>query len=1031
VSLYGSLDHLVSATNLPDLANVHVVVEEFPHFGGEGGGKWLMTVASPSRNSRAIVSILVAPEDSGINLSYSATSAELLELFTDDDLRGLFLPGEELLVQAVPRRGIRDGETVLYLNVPAIAILRPSQLLGRRLVDFSSPCSRRTYLTITKAVGRKRGNTGYRSAIVGGHLGHDLVSACAVGELTKKATKAKDLISSISDDTLIQLAWLALASENATELAVACNRGLRSMELAFDSKQIQNVLASDNDWVSESERLNNGVSASPDLLGTRTVVELKQVDTKASNYDSSQIMRQVEGYLAWAMVEFGVDEVCNSWKGVLLNIHEKTGEGERVEYCIPQAQFIGWRILNRHKLLGSLNGHWLPAPDLSECNFCEFSRQLDGQESLATACTYYCQTERSWNCIDNERECPLLGNCDQYDKYEPYERIDTFNQLRQDLREEEEEQEAINGLLNCLSQVGGQSIAFLSGFKIESFQGNRVFAGIPPELKQLTFARKGDRFSAVDAEGQSYGTWTFLKRKEDSLIFDGASLGRRPSGEIALRFEPGGRLPAREQLAWLDIDQRKGDRPLSLRLGASRTSEVVERTWQAMNDIPADASFVVVNSLSKSTEYSAATTLIQKQLSGMSVLVISDHNYYSTATLSLTPDNVRSQLLDSDNELAQTIRELANRYRDTQALRVEHEELINGRINRHVERNGKFDFVVVLDAEEMHLLAISKCINAAKKGVYLFGNAESVGPRTETEAARRSILGQNAVKYLTDIGAAILPEPISFLDMVDLEEESAANGFRDFPNVRCGIRNNIPVEIRIVDESQVVEPQNFVVITGNARNTCEKRREIEFDLSNQQNVPLAQMRQILKRLNSNAIETLSADVENRLDSSVLGYAARVTKRSVFNSNDSHSVKVKIPLSQLRYFQEKHLFSTTEINRMLERRRELSGETCVATSPFLGQCVALAKATSEEGISLPVYAPNTLSTRFSGEQAVLLISMVTDQSHEHFPHPLDDPRSVLPLLVGNWKRIEIFCSTHVASHYPLIQILQKNGESTPR
>ncbi len=206
---------------------------------------------------------------------------------------------------------------------------------------------------------------------------------------------------------------------------------------------------------------------------------------------------------------------------------------------------------------------------------------------------------------------------------------------------------------------------------------------------------------------------------------------------------------------------------------------------------------------------------------------------------------------------------------------------------------------------------------------------------------------------------------------------------------------------------------------GLARNSNGKSIAIDLNLAGLPKIPMGQARQLMKSLNPRALERLSPDIKGKLDSSILGFTARVVERTVENSDEPHTVNLKIPIAEFRYIEEFHLTSQAEVDAIFNRKSE-TNEDCVACSPFMGQCVALANKAAETGTLIPVFTPATLVTKQFSSPPVLFVSLVAGQGR--FPHPLDDSRSILPILAGGWKRIEFFCSPHVAKNHPLLRIL---------
>ena len=1044
MSIYYRLDDLVNSPNLPTVANIHVCVSQSPFKSDEGGGKWLMDVRSPSGNSTAIVSILINPQMTGlVDLGYKSTSKQLLEIFDDKKNWAMFQKEEELLIQAFPKHGIRNGENVLYLNVPTVVIVRPNLLFGRTIIDFASKCERRTYLSIAKAV-RQHGKhpTGYSSSIVGGKLGHDLVSAYAVENLANKSQLDTQLLDHISDETLTSLVWLGLCSDSNSDISVAWNRGIKSLRTVQNSKKINDLFFKDDEnWVSESDSLNNGVSASPDLMASKHIVELKQVDVNSEFYNEKKLMRQLEGYLAWAMVEFGVENVCENWTGVLLNIHEKTPEDQRLVKLKPEPEFLGWRILNRHKQLGSITGRWLPSPNEGECEFCEFANPTSGMEHLPAPCTYYCQTERHWSCIDGTRKCPLLGSCNQNDKYENYERLDAFNRFRQEMLEEEGEQETIREIVGMMSKASESNFTLFTGFKLVKQIGTRVHLVIPKEISNLIFANFGDRFTALDNKSTEIGKWTFIKRKrekEDKLIFEtGCYKPLNNKILFSLRPEPGERIQIRDQLASLDIDQRNGDVAFSLRNGKTRPTELQVRKWKNIQDLPGDVQFVLVNTFEHKTAKDVINDLLNDLLkthfNKSKVLIISDDIKdikLDNSTSNLASYSLRENI-HNQSDLINGLTELINIFRKSNIIVTGFEELLKENISRLIEKKGKFDAIIILGAEKIPLLTVGRCI-AFGKSVFLVGNRESMGPRVESANGQGSVLGLNPIRYIADVGPSILPESILNLDIVNIPITKAPFGLKNFPNFCNSISMDIPVNINMIDATEN-NSLGYIYLSGHAANLNSRSITLELDMTGQKKIPMRLARQIMKSLNPLVIEKLSQDITNKLDSSILGYTARVTKRELLNSPDPHTVILKLPVEEFNYVEEMHLASKNEVFAVIAKAKEIGfAEEFVACSPFLGQCLLLSTTASSEGLQLPVFTPSTLVTQHFNQNStpVLLLSLVATGKigETRIPFPLNDPRSILPLLGGPWKRIEIFCSAYLEEYYPLIRLLQQQISS---
>ena len=1027
MSIYHRLDTLVGLGGRPELCNVHVVVDEAPIHRDIGGGRWYVRVRSQSGSSKAIIAVHENPAASGLALPYDSTSRELLDLFENESLRAMLMPGEPVLVQAVPKMGEFREDPTLFLNVSSILLLRPHQLFGRRLIDFASRCPRRTFLAVAKGVGRNR-VTVRNSGSVGGQISHDWVSAYALNRTSAFDQDGVHLVDALSDDTLMALVWMGLTSD--TDFSIAVARGNKARLLATEKSIVDNLLARDQGWTVESTCLNNGVSASPDLLGTRSVVELKQVNPNSPHFRPEALLRQVEGYLAWAMVEYGVPQVCQNWKGFLLHLHEDVPDESRIVQLDPKPEMIGWRMINRHKLLGVVNGKWLPAPNEDECEYCSFAVKSSDEPHLPAACTYYCQVERSWNCIDEDRECPLLGQCDQHDKFEPYERIDLFNQLRRDLLEEEAEREAIASVLTDITADDSAVVAdwTLVGFQVETCNGGRLRLKLPSDLLQYGFAEVGETFTVLIGD-KTAGEARFVKRRGEFILLDDIEqhvICIEEGIEVSLRRTMDGRFPVRDQLSWLDHDQRRLEEPLSMRPGRPRNNELPLRQSESFASVPDDARLILVDVLDRSEAFAQAKEVITAASMHGQTLVIGGGALKLPEIYDLIPSQLRKRLSVSSGTFATAIRDEIAAIKEKTVWRIQPKNLYDQMIDGYVSNRGGFDNVVIIDAESLHLLALKRCIEAARSKVVLIGRSMALGPRAESPLARDSLLFQNTMRFLMEAGSVVLPDDIGRVDVVRVPVARAPMGLTNFPGFRARVNESIDIHIHVVSRPTTTREQGWVTLAAAVgRSARPQRREIELELLPGQDVPVRQLKQLLKSINPDAVDNLSVDVEGRLDSSILGYAARVIRNATFNDDGDHMVRIRIPSGRFHFIQEHSIACTQEAEALVAMAIELP-TPCVAVSPFTAQCLAIAQNAATSGVEFPVFTPDTLGIKPMRTRPTLLLSLAADNCESQIPYPLSDPGSILPMLSGPWETIEVFCSPEIAENHPVIRLLSEES-----
>jgi hypothetical protein len=143
-----------------------------------------------------------------------------------------------------------------------------------------------------------------------------------------------------------------------------------------------------------------------------------------------------------------------------------------------------------------------------------------------------------------------------------------------------------------------------------------------------------------------------------------------------------------------------------------------------------------------------------------------------------------------------------------------------------------------------------------------------------------------------------------------------------------------------------------------------------------------------------------------------------------NEEGRHELKVTIPHAGFRFIQEHGLASEDEARALIERATVL-GADCVASSPYTAQSFLIAKMAAKEKLRFPVATPELLGTRPGTGQPTLLLSLVADRADPSFPYPLSDVTELIPMLIGDYKAIEIFCSPAVAEHHPLVRLLRNS------
>ncbi|KFE70256.1 hypothetical protein [Hyalangium minutum] len=1029
--------HRSSRQDLPSLCNVLVQINDTPVWVSQQGGRWQLRVRSLSNTVNAFIAVHKAPGETGLDLKYTKTSASLLAMFDEVPLRRLLSPGEIALVQAEPRHS-SDGE--LFLNVQAILLLRPFQTFGRIQVDYESRCARKSYLSVTKGVGTKPPDTLHMGS-VGGMVAHEVFSRLAQQENRRADTPEEIFAHALGSETVGSLVFLGLKSPE--DMKAALRPGLDVQEVITRSEALRRFLASDQ-WAPESDVLNNGIVVAPDLLGRKHVAELKYI-RPGSDYDDADKQRgQIEAYLAWAMVEYGLPEVCSEWKGLLVQLHPQVDEAQRVRTLQAQPELIGGRLLKRHRLLALTNGAWLPAPNPDECNQCEFSdKALRGEEQQAApACTFHCQMERGWECYTPPpgRACPLIDKCDQYNRFVAFERLDQFNRLRADLLDEEEERAAISQIIEALTgREGGEATGLvLGGLKVLEHKPSTLKVELPPRLQVLDFAHRDEVFELL-CEGRAAGLVRMHKRRgRDQMTLSEIHSSMRPLATgtlVALRAVPEWRVSPRDQLRYLDLVQRHDEPPMSLRSGARRDRLPACTELASIEQLSPEAQLVLIDAPGRSALRTAAQKVLDwMRSSGTGRILVVDaieglqpaQEFADLSDLSL------SEAFHADTlPVAERLRALVDGIQGKRVWCVPREQLTGIRLSTLVESLGRFSDVIIIGAETFPLLAIHRCLALGKR-VTLVGQASASGPRAESLQARQSELYQNTLRLLLEAGPSIFPAQVEQVEIVRLPAVHGCAGsdrifkFKGIQRVSrlephpCAAPEEGPeasTQARVQGE---IELTRFVPLS---LHQVQKRHVIVEVLPSERN-SVRHLKELLKGITARSIERMNIMAKGHLDTALLGERVRIVdiQQSTVSASPGteHRVTLRVPHDRFPFIQERLFTSRTEVEELLAFAKQRPQEQFHVTSPFFAQCLLISQLAMEKEIPNVIVVPlEHLGWKRPGGDRNLLVSTVVTRSNPGYPYPMNDLGRLIELFTGDYAEVHLFSSKEALTHHPVL------------
>jgi hypothetical protein len=1033
MNLRRSLEQLgsLSPGDLPALCNVYVTIEDHPTEVTTRGGRWqfeVLGLSGRALRAKAFVCVHREPARSGLALPYGQTSDALLELFDKAPQRRLFQKGECVLVQAVPR----FGEGGLYLNVPHVIIVRPFRAFGRAQIDFESRCARKSYLSIIKGVGRDaQGWQRMHGGSLGGQLAHEVFALAAVEGIPPDDSDDTTLCRAISGRTLVQTVYAGRGDPVATVRTVM-QIATRSLGVLRSSGAIAALLATDR-WEPESDKLNNGVGASPDLLGAASVVELKTTGPSSEHFNEDKMLRQVRSYLSWAMVEYGVSTVCKSWKGHLLLLHPDIPDDTRVRTIGAVPEQLAALMRNRHRLMSLSAGAWLPRPDLRECEHCEFGSGSRPEPGEPLPCNFHCQMERSWDCqgSDPGHSCPLIDTCEEYARYVDYSEIDQYHRARSTLLEEEHERTVVRRVLEGLAESDeAERVGLLfTGLTIVHQSADTLTLSLPPQLRQLQFGRVGERF-VVCIEGQPNFSIVWGGMADGVVIARDLSARRRPLvGEVvSLRPTVADDVPVREMLRHLERRQRLTDGRFStLRREGHTEVTVHERT--RMEDIDWSAPLALVDAPGIDAQRKVLAHIGQRVPAPWILVTPDCFEAHIPEAADLRDASLEGQFRAMRFPFEIRLNRLISDAQKAKALVVPREHLVDQLARSAASPKRPFACVVVVEAETFSLLEVERCFEIADR-VVLLGQTAASGPRAESPKARTSPLFQNVLRFGIEtarftFGRAAPRVEVARLPAVRAARVVTALGVSAFESELPFHLHESPSECAMASQTAGLRLVVPVEPSGG------RRRQVEIEFLDLEGLSLATLEMALKGVTTRAVEALDLSRPAGVDTSLLGRAVRLTSvtQTARQGKEWHELAVRLPPSLFPAVQERLYQNEPEADSLLSFA-EQEGGLWVATSPFMSQCHLLAGMAEKRGIEgLRVVPLDALEREDWVKARGLLLSAVVEEGAPGFPYPMSDSRRLLPLLVGGQKVLHVFCSAEARKYHPLLRLLAEEMTRT--
>ena len=371
-------------------------------------------------------------EPGGERMGVGNPNAGILQLFRDEKFGSLFKEGRTFRAEAI----VGNVNGMPWFNVWQIILFEPEFKIGTRQVFNEPTCERRVLLQTRGVKGMQRQNEeGLGGIFIGNLVGSTFQDMVVSSDRNKRFKEfvenpKKFLRETIQSDALLMGAMGQIGESQrlyGNEWSIAKNQITKLIE----SSSVQQQIQASGQWKTEVPVSGGTIDGNIDLRTDDTIIELKSGIHHGSHND------QVYVYLVGEILKHGF-AIRNDRKGVLVTSSlQVVDDDNRVTILQDQdrlEEMLRRFLLTRHRLLIASSGERLPKINYepSECEGERCPYYLQDDDKGQSACHFYCQTDRNWDCGD----CKHTTKCKEHSKYHPFEVLDESNRIRSALRRE-------------------------------------------------------------------------------------------------------------------------------------------------------------------------------------------------------------------------------------------------------------------------------------------------------------------------------------------------------------------------------------------------------------------------------------------------------------------------------------------------------------------------------------------------------------------------------------------------------------------
>ncbi|QYZ78055.1 hypothetical protein E2N92_00720 [Methanofollis formosanus] len=442
------------------------------HSTTQGGPKYLLNLEVPSGHQHDIrIAIWEHPPSW---LPYTETSSKLVSIFSGDDeehkkMSHLFSQGEEVFFEGY----LKCSSGIVWINVERILIAHPSIAIGPREIIGALHCPRIYYLEYIK---NTMDNVLKRPVkhISRGNVVHSICELLTTsGEIIHLSEMRSGEKNRILREIVEHETNTTFRMDSALHLLAGTPLDNVQKDIYFHLKDLtQDTEVADffRGKPVATERMVNhlyGFSGVIDFFVNGSVpVELKT----SSNLHEEHLI-QLKVYLLVSYLDSG-----NRMGYLMFSKCVKSGSSGEYRHIHPVEltdDDIDTILYARHRVLVMRRGMQLPSPQGMDCDECRYRHPSPySLRKMYPACSFYCQTERYWDCYAYDETgkvtalCPLFDDCTLKFSYFNTEIIDHWNKIRKAVSAENEE---LDLLFRQVRNLTDETLR-MSGQKIDSLK---------------------------------------------------------------------------------------------------------------------------------------------------------------------------------------------------------------------------------------------------------------------------------------------------------------------------------------------------------------------------------------------------------------------------------------------------------------------------------------------------------------------------------------------------------------------------------